>query len=84
MAACVRARRGERRGGALSRVAPLDVAEWRVRLYDANIAQVAQREQVLLLAGAVDPPAAEGERVEVLVDHAEQLLRLRSSVRRAA
>ena len=68
----------------LGGVAALDVAERRVRLYDPDVAQVAQREQILVLPEPIDPPAAEGERVEVLVDHAEQLLRLRSSVRRAA
>ena len=47
MAACVRARRGERRGGALSRVAPLDVAEWWVRVHEPKLAHVTQAHMLL-------------------------------------
>jgi hypothetical protein len=43
---------------------------------DAHVAQVAQSEQILLLACAVDPAAAKGERVKVLVDELEELLGL--------
>ena len=56
----------------------------RVGLHNPDIAQVAQREQILFLAGAVDPPAAKGERVKVLVDKVEQLLRLGQAQRDVA
>mmetsp|Transcript_45115 Transcript_45115/g.90097 ORF Transcript_45115/g.90097 Transcript_45115/m.90097 type:complete len:281 (-) Transcript_45115:181-1023(-) len=60
----------------LGHVRALYITERRVRLHDTHIAQIAQRQQVLLLARPVDPPAAEGERVEILVDEVEELLRL--------
>mmetsp|Transcript_9075 Transcript_9075/g.23732 ORF Transcript_9075/g.23732 Transcript_9075/m.23732 type:complete len:254 (+) Transcript_9075:323-1084(+) len=65
----------------LCRIAPLDIDERWVGLYDADVAQVAQREEVLLLAGAVDPAAAEGECVKILVDEREELLCLRQPQR---
>lgn len=59
----------------LSGVAALGVAERRVGVHDAEVAQVLQRHQVLALAQAVQPAAAERQRAEVLVDDVEQVLR---------
>lgn len=59
----------------LGGVAALGVAERRVRVHDAQVAQVLQRHQVLALAEAVQPAAAERQRAEVLVHHVQQVLR---------
>lgn len=59
----------------LSGVAALGVAERRVGVHDAKVTQVLQRHQVLALAQAVQPAAAERQRAEVLVDDVEQVLR---------
>lgn len=59
----------------LSSVAALGVAQRRVGVHDAQIAQVLQRHQVLALAQAVQPAAAERQRAEVLIDDVEQVLR---------
>lgn len=56
-------------------VAALGVAQRGVGVHDAQVAQVLQRHQVLGLAQAVQPAAAERQRAEVLVDHVEQVLR---------
>jgi len=58
----------------LRRVAALGVAQRRVGVDDAQVAQVLQRHQVLGLAQAVQPAAAEGQRAEVVVDHVQQVL----------
>lgn len=57
----------------LGGVAALDVAEGRVRVDDAEVTQVLQRHQVLALAQAVQPAAAERQRAKVLVDHIQQV-----------
>lgn len=57
----------------LSGVAALDVAERRVRVYDAKVAQILQRHQVLALALAVQPAAAERQGAKVLIDHIQQM-----------
>lgn len=59
----------------LSSVAALGVAEGRVGVHDAKVAQVLQRHQVLALAQTVQPAAAERQRAEVLVDDVQQVLR---------
>lgn len=59
----------------LSGVAALGVAEGRVGVHDAKVAQVLQRHQVLALAQTVQPAAAERQRAEVLVDDVQQVLR---------
>lgn len=59
----------------LSCVAALAVAEWGVGVHDAQVAQVLQSHQVLALAQAVQPTAAEGQRSELLVDDVQQVLR---------
>lgn len=59
----------------LSGVAALGVAEGRVRVHDAQVAQVLQGHQVLALAQAVQPAAAERQRAEVLVDDVQQVFR---------
>lgn len=56
-------------------VAALDVAEWRIRVDDALIAQVLQRHLVLCCAGPVQPSLAERQSAEVLVDGVEQQFR---------
>ena len=71
----------------LGNVGALDVAEGRVGLDDADVAEVLERAEVLLLLGArravdrggaavvaLEPAAAEGERAEGLVDVREELL----------
>ena len=45
-------------------------------LDDPHVAQVAQCQEVLLLARPINPASAEGECVEVLVDKVEELLGL--------
>lgn len=62
-------------------VASLLVAERRVGLHDAHLAQVLQRHEVLLLAGAVEPPSAEGEGVELLCYVREKSLCARKPAR---
>lgn len=57
----------------LGGVAALDVAEGRVRVDDAEVTQVLQCHQVLALAQAVQPAAAERQRPKVLVDHIQQM-----------
>lgn len=59
----------------LSSVAALGVAKGRVGVHDAQVAQVLQRHQVLALALAVQPAAAERQRAEVLIDDIKQVLR---------
>lgn len=59
----------------LSRVAALGVAQGRVGVHNAQVAQVLQGHQVLALAQAVQPPAAKRQCAEVLVYHVEQMLR---------
>lgn len=59
----------------LSSVAALGVAEGRVGVHDAQVAQVLQGHQVLALTQAVEPAATERKRAKVLVDHVEQVLR---------
>lgn len=59
----------------LSGVAALGVAERRVGVHDAQVAQVLQGHQVLAFAQAVQPAAAERQRAEVLVDNVQQVLR---------
>ena len=44
----------------LGRVAALGVAQWRVRVHNAQVTQVLERHQVLALTVAVQPAAAEG------------------------
>lgn len=61
----------------LSGVAALCVAEGRVGVHDAQVAQVLQGHQVLALAQAVQPAAAKRQRAEVLVDDVQQMLRSR-------
>lgn len=58
----------------LSRVAALSVAQRGVGVHDAQVAQVLQRHQVLALAQAVQPAAAERQRAKVLVDDVEEVL----------
>jgi len=59
----------------LSGVAALCVAEWRIGVHNAQVAKVLQSHQVLALAEAVQPTAAERQRAEVLVDDIQQVLR---------
>lgn len=59
----------------LSSVAALGVAQRRVGVHDAQVAQVLQRHQVLALAQAVQPAAAKRQRAEVLIDDVQQVLR---------
>ncbi len=58
----------------LGHIAALDVAERRVRIDDARIAQVLQRQAIALLARAVQPTLAKGQRTKVLVDVRQQRL----------
>ena len=57
----------------LGRVAALDVAERWVWVYDAKVTQILQRHQVLALAQAVQPAAAECQGAKVLIDHIQQM-----------
>lgn len=57
----------------LGGVAALDVAERWVRVYDAKVTQILQRHQVLALAEAVQPAAAECQSAKVLIDHIQQM-----------
>lgn len=57
----------------LGGVAALDVTERWVRVYDAKVAQILQRHQVLALAEAVQPAAAECQGPKVLIDHIQQM-----------
>ena len=63
----------------LGGVAALDVTEGRVRVYDAKVAQILQRHQVLALAQAVQPAAAERQGAKVLIDHVQQMFSPRES-----
>lgn len=58
----------------LGGVAALDVAERRVWVDDAKVTEVLQSHQVLALAQAVQPAAAERQRPKVLIDDVEQML----------
>lgn len=58
----------------LSRIAALGVAEWWVRVHDAQIAQVLQSHQVFALTQAVQPAPAECQRAKVLIDDVQQML----------
>lgn len=58
----------------LGRVAALSVAQRRVGVHDAQVAQALQRYQVLALAQTVQPAAAECQCAKVLVDHVEEVL----------
>lgn len=53
----------------LRRVGALDVAQGRVRIHDAEVAQVLQSHQVFALPQAIQPPAAEGKSTKVFVDN---------------
>lgn len=53
----------------LSSVTALDVAEGRVRVYDAEVAQILQGHQVLALAKTVQPAAAKRQSTKILIDH---------------
>lgn len=57
----------------LGGVAALYVAERRVRVYDAKVTQILQRHQVLALAQAVQPAAAECQGPKVFIDHIQQM-----------
>ena len=58
----------------LGRVAALDVAQGRIGLDDARVAQTLEAHEVLGLADAIEPAATEGQRAEVLVDGGEKTL----------
>lgn len=58
----------------LSCVAALAVAQRGVGVHDAQVAQVLQSHQVLALAQAVQPTAAERQRSKILIDDVEQML----------
>ena len=64
----------------LSRVASFNVAQRRVRIDDAFIAQILEGHQVLGLSESVEPTATEGQRTEVLIDDAQQLFRFSQPV----
>lgn len=57
----------------LGGVAALNVAERRVRVDDAKVAQILQSHQVLALTQAVQPAAAEGQGAKVLIDDVQQV-----------
>lgn len=57
----------------LGGVAALYVTERWVWVYDAKVTQVLQCHQVLALAQAVQPAAAECQSPEVFIDHIEQM-----------
>lgn len=57
----------------LGGVAALNVAERRVRVDDAKVAQILQSHQVLALAQAVQPAAAERQGAKVLIDDVQQM-----------
>lgn len=59
----------------LRRVAALDVAEGRVGVHHALVAQVLERHGVARRARALQPALAERQRPEVLVHQVQQLLR---------
>lgn len=53
----------------LRRVGALDVAQGRVGIHDAQVAQVLQRHQVFALPQAIQPPPAEGKSTKVFIDN---------------
>lgn len=57
----------------LGGVAALYVAERRVRVDDAKVAQVLQSHQVLALAQSIQPAAAERQGPKVFVDDVQQM-----------
>ena len=57
----------------LGSVAPLDVTQRRVRVYDAKVTQVLQCHQVLGLSLAVQPAAAECQGAKVFIDHIQEM-----------
>lgn len=59
--------------------AALNVTERWVRVYDAKVAQVLQRHQVLALAQAVQPAAAESQGPKVFIDHIQEMFSSRKS-----
>lgn len=63
----------------LGGVAALDVAERWVRVYDAKVAQILQRHEVLALSQAVQPAAAECQSAKILIDHIQQMFSPRKS-----
>lgn len=65
----------------LRRIRSLNVAQWRIRLDSALVAQVLKRHLVLGGARAVQPALAEGERAKVLVDGVQQRLGRRQTQR---
>ena len=70
-------RRPEQKGVLELRcVAALDVAQWRVWIDYAEVAEVLQGHEVLRLAESIQPSPAEGQCAEVLVDGTKQLLGL--------
>ena len=54
-------------------VAALGIAERRVRIHNAQVTEVFECYQVLALVQTVQPPPAESQRREVLVNHTQQL-----------
>lgn len=58
----------------LGRITSLDVAQWRIRLDNALVAQILQCHLVFRGASAIQPALAEGQGAKVLVDGAQQLL----------
>ena len=58
----------------LRRVRSLDVDQGRILVHDTGLNESAKIGQVLRLALAIEPAAAEGERVEFLVDVGQELL----------
>lgn len=59
----------------LRRVAALDVAEGRVGVHHALVAQVLERHGVARRARTLQPALAERQRPEVLIHQVQQLLR---------
>jgi len=52
----------------LCRVRAFDVAQGRIGIHDAQVAQVLQCHQVFALPQAIQPSAAEGKSTEVFID----------------
>jgi len=52
----------------LCRVRAFDVAQGRIGIHDAQVAQVLQCHQVFALPQAIQPSAAEGESTKVFID----------------
>ncbi len=58
----------------LGRVAALCIAEGRIRIYDAFVAEVLERHQVFSLVQPIKPAATKGQCSKVLVDDVQKLL----------